>query len=210
MLYKSQLKSPETGSDYVFIVDAAYGPGNRPVCGICWSQLDYTWGKADPENDLMKARSGKGEDYVDKDGESWLVWQDVYKCSNPECDGAAFVRSIPAKLTFDIPWHPDDIKQHSIQDPLFDQGFYDENGVFWLEEDGEFYHVEAGQSARDIGVDYQDPWVYIDPGVFAEEIPPAWTMDDQGRIKTNVKTQRFKQIQKWFALRQIRIEDPRD
>lgn len=199
----------------MFVTDAAYGPDSRPVCSICWSQLDFDWGKGfrGDKNVYLTgedAQGGKGEDYIDANKEPWLVWATPYRCMNPDCDAGALVRTLPAKLTFGIPWHPDDIEALSIDDELYSTGEYDEFGVFWVEEDGEWFHVSTEDAdATEITVEFVPPWVYINPGsrLREEAEKQHWTFID-GRIKVNRDSERLNKIRKWFADRGVGFSIP--
>ena len=210
MVYKSRLSQAQRG-DYVFIVDAAYGPGkdSRPVCSICWSLLDYEWGRgygAGFEHPDITSESDS-EEYVDKQGESWLSWVDTRRCCNPECDGAVRYRTLPELLSFSNPFHPEDMKQFKIKSVKYKRGKHGDDGVFRLEnKKGEWKPIRLELGTRGVTLEHDGPWAYIDPGEFKDEIPDAWTVRD-GKIKVNAKSKRFDQISKWFEARRLRLSD---
>lgn len=208
-IFRSKLKAAKR-SDNLYNVDAAYGSGKipRPVCSVCWSQLDTTWGKGHGSGVIREELSSQsGGDWVDKDGEVWLVWEDRFRCMNPDCHAANKVRTLPAKLSFAPPYHPEDVKALKITSRKYSKGRHRDDGVFelptkvggWAPLEVEFDHY--GVTARE-----ELPWVYIFPGDLEESIPSHWTTVAR-EIKTNKSSQRFEDICKWFATRGIKISE---
>lgn len=205
------LLAPAKKGDSLFPAAVAFRPDNsHPVCGRCWSQLDYDWGKGrHPHAELEQLEAKKGEPYVDAEGEEWLVYEDTYRCANPLCDAAVTVRTLPAKLSFSTPYHPDDLERSTIDpsDKTWKKGEYNEWGQFvvWDEEDEEWISITLEED-NEWPVIYEGTWAYIAKGRL--DTPPYWTYDQMGMIKTNVNSQRFEDIKRWFQKRGHRLMEP--
>ncbi len=179
------------------------------MCSICWSQLDFDWGKRKARGHVYRhpqITSESGGYWTDKTGECWLVWDETNRCINPECDAAVFYRYLPSKLSFSSPYHPEDVKTFKIRSVRYKRGEHGEDGVFRLR--GKTVKLKA--DTRGVECEVEFPWVYINPGDFYKEIPDAWTITDQGWIKANAKSVRFQKIRKWFGDRRIRIDDVKE
>lgn len=206
------LLAPAKKSDYLYPAAVAFRPDNgQPVCGRCWSQLDYDWGKGrHPHVEHDQVSSNKGDPYVDEEGEEWMVYEDSYRCSNPLCDATVKVRTMPAKLSFSVPYHPEDLEQGTIDpsDPHWKEGQYNEWGQFvvWDEEEEEWMSITVDED-NEWAVIYEGVWAYIPIGKL--DTPPYWTYD-KGLIKVNVNSQRFKDIKKWFSKRGHRLKEPEE
>jgi len=202
--------APADRGDYVFKVDAAYG-SERPVCSVCWSQLDFDWGRGHVGHELDELKPLPSEEYIDTQGTKWYVSSNYVKCMNPSCDAAALVRVLPAKLSFENPWHPDDRKAHKITSARYKKGHHRSDGVFVHKVKGVWKTMRVDLGTRGVELEYDHPWLYVHPGELAEDIPTAWTQvtdeEDKNWIKTSVNSRRFKDIRKWFAERRIRFED---
>ena len=69
--FRFNLPKAKPGDGYAYRVNAVYGPGRnpRPVCGVCWSQLDMEWGKDLTSRDEYKYLKGSTDgDYIDAPG----------------------------------------------------------------------------------------------------------------------------------------------
>lgn len=198
---------PAKRGDYIVVVEAAYGAERCPVCSLCWSHLDYYWGRGrsifNPGYLHPQLTSQKVDTWTDKEGEEWLVWEDINRCRNPECDGAAAYRYLPSKLSLGNPYHPEDLKKHKIKDKRFKKGEYDEDGIFRI--DGKTLALPLDM--KGVTLKIEGKWAYINPGIFKKEIPAVWTVKE-GKIKTNINSNRFKQIRDWFAARRIQLTLP--
>lgn len=203
--YRSKLEIATTES-VVVLVDAAYGPDRRPVCSICWSQLDFDWGKAVSSGftlDLLKSK--QVEDWTDSKGKVWCVCETVDRCINPNCNGANKYRYLPVLLSFSTPYHPEDLKAHRIRARKYKQGKYGEDGVFLVQNaQGDWKPMQIKLSTRGVSVTLTDPWIWISPGELAEEVPKQYTMID-GRIKINSKSKRYQKLCTWFSDRRVDI-----
>lgn len=206
--YRSSLK-PAQAFDAVFIVDAAYGSGKipRPICSLCWSQLDYAWGKGHSGAYLKELEGRKDEPWVDKDGEEWYVWAEPYRCCNPKCNASCLVRMIPAKLTFESPYHPDDVKRLTVKKKKYKEGRYRKDGVFeYQDRKGTWTTKEEKMvDVFEVSARIDDPWVYINPGKLKDDIPKQWTVVDD-EIKSNMSSNRYKKIKQWFNDRGIKLD----
>lgn len=211
--FHSKLDTAQRG-EYTFKVDAMYWPGSnpRPVCAMCWSRLDPEWGKghSGPTLDDLQGSCGS-EPYIDKTGEKWLVWEEHFRCCNPDCDAAALVRYLPAKLSFENPYHPEDAKTYKIKSKKWKDGKYDDDGLFLHERKGVWSTLKRDLGTRGVELEFDTPWLYIHPGELAEEITHNWTwvIDEKEKrwLKTSVNSKRFKEIRKWFAERRVKLQD---
>lgn len=170
--------------------------------------LDPEWGKGHGrDHDLDELVGQRGEDWIDSKGESWLIWESIDKCMNSDCDAANRYRYIPAKLSFENPYHPEDRKEYKIKSRRYGKGKHTEEGVFILQQKGVWKPIKIELGTRGVGVDITAPWVFITTGEFKDEIPPAWTVLPDGRVKSNMNSKRYRDIVRWFAARQIRLEE---
>lgn len=206
---KSKLRPPKIGA-WLFPTEAVYGKNGKPVCGLCWSKLDPDWGKnrGGQQYAVEGMLGAEGPEYVDPDGEVWGTWEEPFKCANPECDAGNLVRYIPAKLTYENPYHPEDRKKNKLPAKAYKDYQYDEYGIYLKKnKKGEYAPIKLGLEARGVEVEYDDPWVYINPGSFDATIPGNWTRREDGWIKTNGGSKRFQEIRKWFSDRRIDLDD---
>lgn len=208
-MIRSLLPAPEKNT-YLFPANAVYGEDDKPVCGECYSKLAPDWGKnrGGTSNAVEYLTSVQGDDYTEDSGESWIVWEEYYKCYNPACDVRSLVRYLPAKLGFANPYHPKDVAKHRIPKKFVKAYRYTENGVFETKgSNGRYAPVNVDAGDRGVEVSFEDPWVYINPGEFEENIPPTWTRRDDGWIKSNASSKRYEEIYKWFSARKIDLND---
>jgi len=202
---KTKLKAP-TKDTWLFPVEAVYGKDKKPVCGLCWSRFDPNWGKNRGGNEVeVEGMIGAQEQdpYLDSAGEPWMVWKEAYKCVNPACDARSTVRYLPAKLSFENPYHPADVKAHPLPKAAYKEHMYSEGVYLGLHKDGTYKSRSKDLGTRGVEIDHQDPWVFICPGDFTNDIPDTWTRREDGWIKVNGKSRRFEEISKWFKARRI-------
>lgn len=207
--FRSRLKPPER-LESLIVEDAVYGPGfPGPICSICWSVPDYSWGKGHTGEDPLSILEGQeaAERWKDKHGVQWLVWIEIQRCINPDCITAIRYRYLPAKLTIDVPYHPEDMKKRGLktkESKEFEKGKHDTDGIWKILHNGIWVPKEI--EAPDYGVKAKivGKRAYIRPGDLKNDIPPQWTVEE-GWIKTNLGSKRFQEICTWFKQRRVDI-----
>lgn len=210
MIYRSKLQPPKA-SEVLVSVYATYGAGNRPICSICWSQLDYEWGKGHNGYPGLDQLNGCAEDeeWVDKTGESWLVWKEIQRCMNPDCSGANVFRYLPSKLSFGNPYHPEDQKTLKLKGAdlrKYNKGEHDTDGIFKLKnKKGILEPMEIIPPDYEVVMEHEGKWAWVWPGELRTEIPDTWTLTDDW-IKTRLSSKRYQEIKQWFQAHRVDLD----
>jgi hypothetical protein len=195
-------------------VPAAYSPEGRAMCPSCWSRPSLT----DTHHIRNETRKrGWGAVLTGKtvtlNGKAMSVMKTKYICANTEC-GTVFTVNFTTSFVptpeekHALPW----VRKHRLRGKeaeKFSAGGY--VGDIWVSDaPPPPPPVEAEPVAaptKEVTFEIKAPWLYIGVRRFKDKkaIPAHWTRDEKKRIKTRIGTDRHRQIQEWFANRDITV-----